>query len=78
MCIWGEVGGGCFFSRMSPKNSVLKQYSPYINKCVILELFYPITLQSGSFDQLKDFSGLDDLGTFFRTVVKGNKDPLCP
>ena len=36
------------------------------------------TLQSGSFDQLKDFKGFDDLGTFLRTVHEGKAFPNCP
>ena len=36
------------------------------------------TLQSGSFDQLNDFKGFVDFGTFLRTAEPGMDVPNCP
>ena len=36
------------------------------------------TLQSGSFDQLNDFKGFADFGTFLRTDEAGIEVPNCP
>ena len=36
------------------------------------------TLQSGSFDQLNDFKGFVDFGTFLRTAEVGRDVPNCP
>ena len=35
-------------------------------------------MQSGSLDQLNDFNGLADLGTFLRTADVGKADPNWP